>query len=482
MARVFTDAAHAAEDAAVSQNKLKGVMDSMGFGQFTEQVKGYADSLSDKIAIDNDDIAKTQAKIATFKDLAATAGEQEGYFNRVTKAAYDMGALGFGSAEQNAVMLSKAMNSPEQAAALSRTGALTKAEAEHAAELAKSGHAEEARAFIMAAVEKQVSGSAEKNVTATMKMGKAWGDVMETLGTGLLPILEIFANVLTAIPTPLLAVGVGIVGLMVIGALAAPLVGVTAAMWGFTAALLANPITWVVLGIVALIAAIVLLIQNWDTVKNAMSAAWDWIKEKFLLFVDGFKQTWSGLWEAVKAKASEIWNAIKNTIQTGINAVKSVIVNVLNGIKTVWDNTFGALARGVSSAFNKAKSAVESVVKWIGDKVRWALAQIAKLPGGSVITGMLGLASGGPIPGHGSGDTVPLLGTPGEYMLNRQMVAQFGGIGRLEAWRLGRLGGLRSHGHGIQIGNLNMYNPIAEPTSQSLPSAMRQLGYVGVGT
>lgn len=39
------------------------------------------------------------------------------------------------------------------------------------------------------------------------------------------------------------------------------------AAWGFTAALLANPITWIVVGIMALIAGIVLLIVKWKEVK-----------------------------------------------------------------------------------------------------------------------------------------------------------------------------------------------------------------------
>ena len=41
----------AAEDAATSQAKLGGVMDSMGYGQFTGQVQEYANALGAKIAV-----------------------------------------------------------------------------------------------------------------------------------------------------------------------------------------------------------------------------------------------------------------------------------------------------------------------------------------------------------------------------------------------------------------------------------------------
>lgn len=46
-------------------------------------------------------------------------------------------------------------------------------------------------------------------------------------------------------------------------------------VWSFTAALLANPITWIVLAIVALIVALVLLWKNWDTVSAFLSNTWN---------------------------------------------------------------------------------------------------------------------------------------------------------------------------------------------------------------
>lgn len=53
-------------------------------------------------------------------------------------------------------------------------------------------------------------------------------------------------------------------------ALAAGISGAAAATWGFTVALLANPITWIVAAIAALIAAIVLVIIHWDEWKDTI--------------------------------------------------------------------------------------------------------------------------------------------------------------------------------------------------------------------
>ena len=59
--------------------------------------------------------------------------------------------------------------------------------------------------------------------------------------------------------------------------------GLIASVWAFTAALLANPITWIVIGIVALIAALIALYKNWDTVVA-------FIKNIFSNFVNGIKE------------------------------------------------------------------------------------------------------------------------------------------------------------------------------------------------
>jgi hypothetical protein len=57
-----------------------------------------------------------------------------------------------------------------------------------------------------------------------------------------------------------------------------------AGAWAFAAALLANPITWIVIGVVALIAGLVLLVKNWDAVKVAAVGAMNWMFEKWQAF------------------------------------------------------------------------------------------------------------------------------------------------------------------------------------------------------
>jgi hypothetical protein len=64
-----------------------------------------------------------QAKLLTFGELAKSADQAGGAFDRATKAAIDMGAAGFGTAEMNAVQLGKALNDPiKGVAALAKSG------------------------------------------------------------------------------------------------------------------------------------------------------------------------------------------------------------------------------------------------------------------------------------------------------------------------------------------------------------------------
>lgn len=93
---------------------------------------------------------------------------------------------------------------------------------------------------------------------------------------------------------------------------------VVPAVVSFTAALLANPITWVVAGIMLLIAALYLLYKNWDTVKEGAQALWDALVSIFSGAVDWFKSVFDGIVDAIAGpflaafdKVKSGWNTLK---------------------------------------------------------------------------------------------------------------------------------------------------------------------------
>ena len=172
-------------------------------------------------------------------------------------------------------------------------------------------------------------------------------------------------NVATAIGT--FAATFGLVNLAVktwsaIGAIA------TAVTGGFSAALAflaANPIVLVAAGIAALVTGIVLLIKNWDEVKEtalvvlesiqlAWSAAGEWFNTTVVMPVKTF---FSGLWDGVKTAASNALENVKATWQGVKDWFRDTIINpVRDAFKLACENIggfFTGLWNGIKTTFSQ---------------------------------------------------------------------------------------------------------------------------------
>lgn len=105
------------------------------------------------------------------------------------------------------------------------------------------------------------------------------------------------------------------------------LIPTIASTWAWTTALLANPITWVIAGIMALIAAGILLWKNWDQVTTWLGENWEWLKNIFgnlwnaakdwgknLIdgFIGGIKDKWNDAKDTVKNFASDLASSFKS--------------------------------------------------------------------------------------------------------------------------------------------------------------------------
>jgi phage-related protein len=195
------DAIVAGEAAATANARIEQINKSMGlFGESTNEVNkaliDYAEKTARATGVDTNSIKATQAKLLTFKELAATANEIGGNFERTTKAAIDLGAAGFGTAELNAVALGKALNDPIKGiSALSRNGiTFTESEKDRIKVLVESNKVGEAQNMILKAIETQVGGTAEATANATDKMRVGFTQVTEKVGLALLPVFEKLTN------------------------------------------------------------------------------------------------------------------------------------------------------------------------------------------------------------------------------------------------------------------------------------------------
>ncbi len=125
------------------------------------------------------------------------------------------------------------------------------------------------------------------------------------------------------------------------------------AIWLVNSALLANPVTWVVVGVVALIAAVVAAVYYWDEWTSALldSAAFKWVSEQLGAMSDWFNSMggWSGM-----AKAA--WDGIVSVFNQAISG----LIDMMNKIPGVNIETrFGDLppVPGAEAAIRAADTA-----------------------------------------------------------------------------------------------------------------------------
>lgn len=196
----------AAQESLVADRRLEQIASQMGYvsGAYagaTDRLKEYASNLSMQIGVEDESIKATQGVLLTFKNLGDTVDQTGGMFDRATQAAYDLASAGFGSAEGNAKQLGKALNDPiKGVAALAKSGVtFTAQEKEKIKTLVESNRMGEAQTMVMAAIEKQVGGTAKATATGVDRMKVAFGELQEAVGGPLASVMTEMANAVTPI-------------------------------------------------------------------------------------------------------------------------------------------------------------------------------------------------------------------------------------------------------------------------------------------
>ena len=125
------------------------------------------------------------------------------------------------------------------------------------------------------------------------------------------------------------------------------------AIWLVNAALLANPVVWIVIGVMALVAAVIAAVVYWDEWTAALmnSEAFKWVSDQLTALSDWFASMggWAGM-----AKAA--WDGIVAIFHTAING----LIEMLNKIPGVDIETrFGAMPEvpGTAIGVNTVDSA-----------------------------------------------------------------------------------------------------------------------------
>ncbi|MFF1597694.1 phage tail tape measure protein [Streptomyces mirabilis] len=251
---------------------------------------------------------------------------------------------------------------------------------------------------------KEVEGWADVQKTFNQRMAEFKGSAEAlgiSIGQKLLPAATKFAGWLSTGLSFLQSHSVYLKTFAVLlGGVTLGLAAASIASWSFTDSLLANPITWIVAGIVALVAGLAYLLTHWKQVwswiktnipavanafkatwkvtLNAFHAAWawavkavqglvkwfnanvlTWVKARMKDFTSWWKshskeihQTWDLLWKQVKRAASVAWAFLKvglGMLKTEFKVGWAIISGV---VKTAWALISGAVTFGMHWVMN----------------------------------------------------------------------------------------------------------------------------------
>lgn len=342
------------DEAKEAQQTMREATTTFGEGSAAlQKITADAEKFGKAMAVDNDEIIKlsTQLGARLPEDAKALSAE-------LVNLAFDVEAFTAGalSAETVTGKLAKALADGElKAADLEKiVPGLTSAVYEQAEALSAAGKNQEALSLVIDAAQQKYGDAAEKNVTATQKFDTALANLKEEVGSKVLPIVEKFVNVLTtviekfgALPTPIQNVILGITALVAIGGpmltflasakTAMVTLGLvsgttTGAIGATTIATNLLRVALAGLGIGLVIAAIVLLVQNWDKVTAAVDKVWETIKDvvpkawnkvmefkdKVVGFVGDIVRAYflipSKMFEVGKDIVEGLWNGMKNMV------------------------------------------------------------------------------------------------------------------------------------------------------------------------
>lgn len=229
---------------------------------------------------------------------------------------------------------------------------------------------EEEKAAMLAEVINQNVGDMNKTLADTpagkmQQLQNSLGDIKESIGAALAPVLADLANFVSEkfVPAMEKAVGflqehpaiakvaVALAGILAVGGPLLIMLGsimTIAPMIGAAFTALAGPIGIAIAAIAALIAIGVALYTHWDQVKAFLVKIWDGIKTACVAVFDGikayfqtvfniYKTIFTTAWNVIKKVTTAVWEGIKNAIVKPIETAKNIIKGIIDKIKSFFN-------------------------------------------------------------------------------------------------------------------------------------------------
>ena len=212
-------------------------------------------------------------------------------------------------------------------------------------------------------------------------LGLLWDNFLSPaanwVGDTIVAFLELLGQVLTDVANNSTAVTVLTDIGIAIGAIALAIGAINIALGVMDALAAVNPLTWIIIAIVAMIVVIVELITYWDTLKEAWLDGVQYIKQSIKSFIDKWKSgvediknSALNLWNNLKDGAKKAWEGVKNVFGKVAGFFERVFSNAWNKVKEVF-NKGGAIFVGIKDGIiNVFTSVVNSLIDAINNVIR----------------------------------------------------------------------------------------------------------------
>lgn len=203
--------------------------------------------------------------------------------------------------------------------------------------------------------------------------------------TGVLNWLKEHPAVLTAV-----TVAIGVLA-AALGGLAIAWGVYTVAQWAANSAILANPITWIIMGVIAAIAAVIVaigfVVEYWDQIVAACSSAWEavkatlaqwgaWISANVIQPVVNF---FTGLWDSVVSGCTAAWDWVCNAVQTAWDFICNIVSFGIQLVGAIISAAVQIITLPFQFIWENCKQYVFAAWEWIKSKVSTAITAVSNV-------------------------------------------------------------------------------------------------------
>jgi phage-related protein len=183
----------------------------------------------------------------------------------------------------------------------------------------------------------------------------------------------------------------------------AVVIAYTVVQWLLNAAMDANPIGVVILAIGALIAIILLIIDNLDFFRGIWDAVWKWCSDRVSEVVDfiialwnayviifndvvgAIREAWDAVWKWVSDRVSDVTGWIGRTWDSAGETIKSVFRGIGSFIGGIWDGVVSGVKGAINAVIRIINGAIGGVNKITGVVGIPAIPSIPLLAKGGVL-------------------------------------------------------------------------------------------------